>query len=108
MENHEILSFLHVIGSTIIFLVGGLGVWGQDNALREIPILHHVIYICGIGSKGKSSDHTPDHLHWKNKFVIPLLLFLLASLGKILSLCRPSVLQYGQNAVSYVKSDIKS
>ena len=45
-------------------------------------MIYNVIYIRGFGSKGKSNDHTPDQLHWKNKFVIPLLLFLLASYGK--------------------------
>jgi hypothetical protein len=74
MKDHQICLFLHVIGSTNIFLVCGLGDGDKDNTLREIHILYGVIHICGFGFKGNSSDHNPEHLHWKNKIVIPLLL----------------------------------
>jgi hypothetical protein len=56
MEHHQILPFLHVIGSATIFLVGGLGVGDKESVLREIPILHHAILFVELGPRGSLAN----------------------------------------------------
>jgi hypothetical protein len=44
IEHRQILRLLFVHGFKTSLLVGGLGVEGQRNGLRDVPLLRYVIY----------------------------------------------------------------
>jgi hypothetical protein len=54
MERHHIFRFLFVRVLTTTLLFGGLGVLGQQNDLREIPIFINDTSFSGIGPKWNS------------------------------------------------------
>ena len=57
MQN--MFRFLHVRGLTIITPVR-LGVKDKQHCLREVPILIHVIYFCGVGPNRKLFDQNQN------------------------------------------------
>jgi hypothetical protein len=69
IEHHQILWLLFVRGFKMSLIVGGLGVEDQQNGLREVPILRHVIYylwclakqeVCR--SKSRTCDELDQHI----------------------------------------------
>ena len=73
MEHHRILRLPSVRGLTTILPVGGLGVGDKQNGLRNVPIIHHVIYFCRLGHKTTSKNQNEAHfMNRINKFEVHL------------------------------------
>jgi hypothetical protein len=51
MEHRHDFRSAFVRRVTTVLLLGGLGVEDQTYGLREVPILLHVAYYCGLGKR---------------------------------------------------------
>jgi len=101
----QILLFLLVHGLTTILLVGGLADEDRQNGLRHVPIVLHVICLCGVG-QNTATDQNQEHLiHWNNKLAVLLIPLLLTSCGKVMSLCLTNCLIMGKIVGPVLKCD---
>jgi hypothetical protein len=57
------------------FLLGGLGVEGQQSDLCEIPVLPHVTPFYGVDQKREPVGQNQVYLSWNNKYEVFLPLF---------------------------------